>query len=279
MPPKMHLPRMSWAVRTRLLFVAFALSFAACSGDKEASVANGSGLYNPDALPTGPVGQAIRNGYAIITNTPIEAKGLVRADMSCAACHIAGGTVPHGGSLAGTFANFPQWNARAKRVITLEDRIAECFLYSMNGRPPKYAGKQMVSLVAYIAWLSRGRAILSASGSQSSFTVALPSAKPDVARGKRVYLQKCAACHQTSGAGISGTFPPLWGPKSFNDGAGMTRLDVITGWVKFNMPKGAAGSLSLNEAYDVSAYVLSHDRPHFKGNALVTTESLPASYY
>ncbi len=142
--------------KARLLFVAIALSFAACSGDKEASVANGSGLYNPDALPTGPVGQAIRNGYAIITNTPTEAKGFVRADMSCAACHIAGGTVPHGGSLAGTLANFPQWNVRAKRVITLEDRIAECFLYSMNGRPPKYAGKQMVSLVAYIAWLSRG---------------------------------------------------------------------------------------------------------------------------
>jgi thiosulfate dehydrogenase len=265
--------------KARLLVVAIALSFAACSGDKEESVANGSALYNPDALPTGPVGQAIRNGYAIITNTPTEAKGFVRADMSCAACHIAGGTVPHGGSLAGTLANFPQWNVRAKRVITLEDRIAECFLYSMNGRPPKYAGKQMVSLVAYIAWLSRGSAILSASGAENGFTVALPSATPDVARGNSVYLEKCAACHQASGAGISGTFPPLWGPTSFNDGAGMAHLDVITGWVKFNMPKGAAGSLSLNEAYDVSAYVLSHDRPHFKGSALVTTESLPASYY
>jgi thiosulfate dehydrogenase len=149
----------------------------------------------------------------------------------------------------------------------------------MNGRPPKYAGKQMVSLVAYIAWLSRGSAILSASGAENGFTVALPSATPDVARGNSVYLEKCAACHQASGAGISGTFPPLWGPTSFNDGAGMAHLDVITGWVKFNMPKGAAGSLSLNEAYDVSAYVLSHDRPHFKGSALVTTESLPASYY
>jgi thiosulfate dehydrogenase len=273
------LRRALWAVRIRVLFVAIVLSVAACAGDKAGSAANGSGLYNPDALPTGPVGRAIRNGYAILTNTPAEARGLVRADMSCAACHIAGGTVPRGGSLAGALASFPQWNERAKRVITLEDRIAECFLYSMNGRPPKYASKPMVSLVAYIAWLSRGRPILSASGSQSSFTVALPSARPDVARGKVIYRQKCAECHQTSGAGISGTFPPLWGPTSFNDAAGMTHLNVITGWVKFNMPKGAAGSLSLKEAYDVSAYVLSHDRPHFKRNALVTTESLPASYY
>jgi len=263
-------------VTTRALFVAIVLGVAACSGGDGAS---GSRLYDPDALPTGPVGQAIRNGYAILSNTPTEAKGFVRADMSCTACHIAGGTVPHGGSLAGTLASFPQWNVRAKRVITLEDRIAECFLYSMNGRPPKYAGKEMVSIVAYIAWLSRGRRILSANDSQSGFAVAIPSAMPDLARGKTVYIQKCVACHQTNGGGISGTFPPLWGPKSFNDGAGMAHLDVITGWVKFNMPKGAAGSLSVAEAYDVSAFVLSHDRPRFNRNALVTNESLRAGYY
>jgi thiosulfate dehydrogenase len=261
-----------------VFLVASALSVAACSGDKT-SAPDASQLYNPDALPTGPVGEAIRNGYAIVTNTPTQMKGYIRADMSCAACHISGGTVPRGGSLVGTLASFPQWNARAKRVITLEDRIAECFLYSMNGRPPKYSGKPMVSLVAYIAWLSRGRAILSARSSQNNFVVALPSATPDVARGKTIYLQKCVACHQTSGAGISGTFPPLWGPTSFNDGAGMAHLATITGWVKFNMPKGAAGSLSLDQSYDVSAYVLSHKRPHFSGSALVTTETLPAKYY
>ncbi len=263
----------------RALFVAIVLGVAACSGGNGASSAEGSRLYDPDALPTGPIGQAIRDGYAILSNTPTEAGGFVRADMSCTACHIAGGTVPHGGSLSGTLASYPQWNVRAKRVITLEDRIAECFLYSMNGRPPKYAGKQMVSIVAYIAWLSRGRAILSAQSSQSGFAVALPSATPDVARGKAIYIQKCAGCHQTNGAGISGTFPPLWGPKSFNDGAGMAHLEVITGWVKFNMPRGAAGSISLAEAYDVSAYVLSHNRPRFNRNALVTNESLRAGYY
>lgn len=231
-------------MRMRALFAAIMLGIAACSGGNGAPGANGSRLYNPDALPAGPVGQAIRNGYAILSNTPTEAKAFVRADMSCTACHIAGGTVPHGGSLAGTFASFPQWNMRAKRVITLEDRIAECFLYSMNGRPPKYAGKEMVSIVAYIAWLSRGRAILSAPSSKSGFAVALPAATPDTARGKTIYIKRCAGCHQANGAGISGAFPPLWGPKSFNEGAGMAHLDVITGWVKFNMPKGAAGSLT-----------------------------------
>ena len=31
------------------------------------------------------------------------------------------------------YGRFPQWNSRAHRVIALQDRIAECFLYSMNG--------------------------------------------------------------------------------------------------------------------------------------------------
>ena len=83
-------------------------------------------------------------------------KPYVRAQMSCAACHIAAGTQPRGGSFIGLYGRFPQWNKRAHRVIALQDRIAECFLYSMNGKPPAYSSKAMIAIVAYIAWLSRG---------------------------------------------------------------------------------------------------------------------------
>lgn len=31
----------------------------------------------------------------------------------------------------------------------------------------------------------------------------------DVAHGKQVFLSNCAACHQASGQGLPGTFPPL----------------------------------------------------------------------
>jgi thiosulfate dehydrogenase len=266
-----------------LLFAAAALGLAAYSSvraaDDPAKVADDASLYEPSALPTGPVGDAIRLGHDIIANTQVEMNGYVRSDMSCQSCHLNAGTVPHGGSLVGTAAHFPQWNARSKRVITLQDRLAECFLYSMNGHPPKYASKEMIGLVAYIAWLSRGEPILSTPRPDRRFMVALPSASPDVAHGAAIYAQKCSACHQTSGAGISGTFPPLWGPTSFNNGAGMAHIDRMTGWVMYNMPKGSPGTLSFQEAYDVSSFVLSHARPVFDGDVLVTDEALPAKYY
>jgi len=71
----------------------------------------------------------------------------------------------------------------------------------------------------------------------------------------------------------------LWGPHSFNGGAGMAHADRMTGFIRYNMPKNAPGSLSLSESYDVAAFVLSHARPRFAKNASVITGALPAKYF
>ena len=50
-------------------------------------------------------------------------------------------------------------------------------------------------------------------------------------------------------------FPPLWGPDSYNDGAGMARLLDAAAFIKHNMPFGttyAAPVLSDDDAYDVA---------------------------
>lgn len=202
----------------------------------------------------------------------------VRARMSCAACHIAGGTVDRGGSFVGTYAQFSQWNQRAHRVITLQDRLAECFLYSMNGKPPAFDSREMVALVAYIAWLSRGTPTMSAKDPQHSFIVPRPSGSPDVARGGTRYAQSCQKCHRADGAG-AGPIPPLWGATSFNNGAGMAKIDRMTGFVLYNMPADAPGSLSLRDAYDISGYVLSHRRPAFDGSAAIAFPAEPARHF
>jgi len=206
-------------------------------------------------------------------------RGYVRADLTCADCHIAAGMLPRGGSFIGTYARFPQWNRRAHRVIALQDRIAECFLYSMNGKAPAYDSKPMISIVAYIAWLSRGTPIGAKPRTSDSYIVPLPTAPPNLARGKALYRQRCEACHQPDGGGVGSVYPPLWGARSFNQGAGMAHLDRITGFVRYNMPQNAPGSLTLAEAYDVAAFVLSHPRPRFARNALVVTPALPAKYF
>lgn len=252
-----------------------ALLLAACSS----GAAHRGALYDPRALPTGPVGTSIAYGYALMVQTHRLMRGYVRADLNCSDCHIAAGTQPRGGSFIGTYARFPQWNKRAHRVIALQDRIAECFLYSMNGRAPAYSSKAMIAIVAYVAWLSRDTPVGAAQPASDRFVVPLPSAPPKVLRGARIFADKCVHCHGADGQGLSGVYPPLWGARSFNDGAGMAHLDRMAGFVRYNMPHDAPGSLSLAQAYDVAAFVLSHARPHFKKDALVVTRPLPAKYF
>jgi thiosulfate dehydrogenase len=95
----------------------------------------------------------------------------------------------------------------------------------------------------------------------------------DPARGKAVYARACSACHGPDGRGIPRThpivdlgymIPPLWGPDSFNDGAGMARLITAANFIHFNMPHGADylnPQLTATQAWDVAAYMISQPRP------------------
>lgn len=255
-------------IRTASCAIALALAatlLAACASQ-------------PKAPPTGELGVAIAYGRDLLENTPARMPHNVRARMSCTACHIAAGTVNRGGSFVGTYARFPQWNERAHRVITLQDRLAECFLYSMNGTPPAYDSKEMIAIVAYIAWLSRDTPTMAAKDPKRSFVVPLPAGTPDVSRGATLYASDCAMCHRSDGAG-AGPVPPLWGATSFNGGAGMAHLNRMTGFVRYNMPANAPGTLALRDAYDISGYVLSHARPAFRGSAPVAFPAQPAKYF
>jgi thiosulfate dehydrogenase len=62
--------------------------------------------------------------------------------------------------------------------------------------------------------------------------------------------------------------PPLWGPDSFNDGAGMSRLTDAANFIHFNMPNGTSFDdpyLGQADAWDVAAYVISQPRPKKAG--------------
>jgi len=257
--------------------LAAAALLASCA--RPATAAAPESVYDVSSLPPGPLGDSIRLGHDIINDPHKYLPKNVVADMSCAACHLGVGTVPHGGSFVGTYARFPQWNKRASRVIALQDRLAECFLYSMNGTPPAYNSKEMVAMVAYIAYLSRDVPTGKEQTSDDRFIVPLPSASPNLAHGGEIYSKSCQACHQANGAGIHGTFPPLWGATAFNNGAGMAHIDRMTGFVLYNMPQNAPGTLSLQDAYDVSAWVLAHEQPKFDKDRIITAPPEPASYF
>jgi thiosulfate dehydrogenase len=59
-------------------------------------------------------------------------------------------------------------------------------------------------------------------------------------------------------------FPPLWGPDSFNDGAGMHRVLTAARFIKARMPFGQPG-LTDEQAFDVAAYINSQPRPAMAG--------------
>ena len=62
-------------------------------------------------------------------------------------------------------------------------------------------------------------------------------------------------------------YPPLWGPHSYNDGAGLFRVTNLAKYVKAAMPYGATfdhPQLTNKQAWDVAAFVNSQPRPHLK---------------
>jgi thiosulfate dehydrogenase len=110
--------------------------------------------------------------------------------------------------------------------------------------------------------------------------IAAPEQEPSLERGALVYEKNCETCHRADGSGIKGTdghsyIPPLWGEYAYNWGAGMHRINTAAYFIYENMPLGKSVQLSKQEAWDVAAYVNSHERPQdprFKGNVAANAE-------
>jgi thiosulfate dehydrogenase len=237
------------------------------------------------ALPRDARGMLIREGRDLITatyayvgpNVADPAKRYAGNNLACSNCHLSAGTKKFGIPLFGLYGDFPKYSARTGTTITIEDRINECFMRSMNGRAMSVDAPEMRAIVAYIDFLSTG--VPPGQNLPGLGAGKMPelsrAANPE--RGRPIYANKCAVCHNPDGSGIPNSraapqlgymIPPLWGPESYNDGAGMARLAMFANFVHFNMPHGADyldPQLSVEDAWDVAAYVLSHPRPHYAG--------------
>ena len=213
------------------------------------------------SIPRGPQGNSIRLGSLIFNQTPLYASQHATAKIKCSDCHAEGGTQPFASPVVAVAATFPQFNQRAGHIISLQDRIQECFVRSENGTPIDYNGEQMRALVDYINWLSTPEP--NRQKFQGRGLVPLPDLQPDPVHGAQIYASQCAGCHGQLGEGSLPMFPPLWGPHSFNDGAGMNGIPKMAAFVQHNMPQNRMGILSAQEAYDVSAFIHAQPRPAF----------------
>jgi thiosulfate dehydrogenase len=205
---------------------------------------------------------SVRRGRALIHATKDSLPGYVAASLTCANCHIGDGTVKDAMPLVGSYARFPQYRGRSGRVDVIEDRINDCFRRSMNGKALPVDGRDMHDIVSYLAFLSRGFPVGTEMEGQGVPTLA--AMKGDTIRGQQVFQTTCIACHGADGQGTAAA-PPLWGPESFNIGAGMARVNSAARFIHKLMPRDRPGTLTPQQAYDVAVYITSRPRPDFAG--------------
>ena len=218
-------------------------------------------------MPAGPLGDAIRLGQRVVTDTQGTVKANVGNGLNCTSCHLDAGRTAYAAPLAGLTGLFPEYRARTGTVETLEERIIDCFERSMNGKPLAHDSPAMIGLLAYIAWLSQGVPTGSEVAGRGFRKLAAAS-PPDSARGRTLYAARCAMCHGADGRGVRAgggyAMPPLWGPDSFNTGAGMARIETAAAFVQAKMPLNTPGALTSQDAFDIAAFFTAQARPAFR---------------
>ncbi|MEM7399907.1 MAG: c-type cytochrome [Pseudomonadota bacterium] len=229
------------------------------------------------ALPAGAKTDLILYGQQLVEDTPRyigrsaqnPAMAFGGNNLSCQNCHLNGGLKPFAAPFVSTAATFPMF--ANNRVVTLPDRINSCVRLGLNGRPLPEDSREMTALIAYIEFVGKDTpegVRLPGSGLKP---IALPGDIPSARRGEAVYAQHCLSCHGQNGEGaprlppdIGYYVPPLWGEGSFNGGAGMGQIAYAASYIRSNMPVGVDHQnpvLSVQDAWDVAAYMIVHPRP------------------
>jgi thiosulfate dehydrogenase len=237
------------------------------------------------ALPDDSYGRLVRRGRDLVAATYARigpdvsdpSKRFAGNNLACGNCHLEAGPKRFGLPIFGLYDAFPHYSARAGAEITIEERVKSCMTRSMNGRAIPSDAPEMAAFVAYVKFLSSGVPPGQRIPGLGAGNIPELDRAADPERGRTIYVANCAGCHNTDGSGIRRSLPatdlgymvpPLWGPNSFNDGAGMDRLITAANFVHSNMPQGADylnPVLSTVDAWDVAAFVVSQPRPHKAG--------------
>jgi len=240
-------------------------------------------------IPNTPEGDMIRYGKLLLTETykylgAESAMPIIGSKVACTNCHLDNGTAAYGGPwsvVSLKYADPGIFSSRTNEYRNVPVRINGCMQRSMNSIDSRQLPEdsyEMQSIIAYFDWLATGMQVddwrlVEGQG----FVKALPDMDraADPVRGRQLYEKQCLPCHGNNGEGVwnpdtqAYVFPALWGPDTFNNGAGMYRLRTGVRFVKGNMPYGRVDAtnpesqLSDEDAWDVMSYVISEERPAY----------------
>lgn len=220
----------------------------------------------------------IKRGFRLFINTPGEAPGLAPGQMSCTNCHMNAGQREKSLPLVAVSGMFPEYNRRSGRLFSLVDRIVDCFLRSENAtggtltpdQLPTTTTPEVLAISAYLTWLSKGAEMGTNPSWRGKNTIAatalVPVGKLDPAKGEAIYGERCANCHGADGQGVKigdKAAAPLWGPHSWNDGAGAARVYTLAGMIRYSMPYLDPGHMTDEDAQHLAAFINSKPRPVF----------------
>jgi thiosulfate dehydrogenase len=234
--------------------------------------------FSDKALDTSKLSEEVRRGFRLFTNTPAEAPHLAPGGMSCTNCHMNGGQRERSMPLVDVAGMFPEYNRRSGRLYSLGDRITDCFLRSENSTGgtlaadelPNPSSPEVLAISAYLTWLSRDSAMGKNPSWRGQNTIPaaalIPVAELDPVKGEAIYMDRCATCHGADGQGVQigdKIAGPLWGDRSWNDGAGAARVYTLAGIVRYSMPYLDPGNITDADAQHVAAFINSKPRPAF----------------
>ncbi len=233
------------------------------------------GYFQPPLLkdlPQGKFGEAVKRGYLIFTQTPKYAGDYIGNGQSCSNCHTNAGRQADSAPMWASWGMYPAYRGKNKKVNDMVMRLQGCFRYSENaqasksGSFPPADSPVMIDVESYMYWMSHGVPTGAKMKGRGYPKLAEPPKPFSRERGKQVYADNCAVCHGNDGQGRkladgAYAFPPLWGAQAFNWGAGMHSVEKAAEFIHHNMPFGHVGKLSLQETWDVAAWIDSHPRP------------------
>jgi thiosulfate dehydrogenase len=276
--------RLSWfPVLLGIVFlVAFFTQTMSHSPENETSLTNNNGdewqASDINLLPHTPEGELVRYGRDLIVNTSIYfgPRGTIAAitnGMNCQNCHLWAGIKSFGNNFSAVAANYPKYRNRSGMVESIEFRINDCMVRSLDGKSIDSLSKEMKAIVAYIKWLGKDVPPKTKPTGSGITDVPYLNRAADPQQGKTIYENKCQRCHGNNGEGVfyedstAYRYPPLWGSHSYNSSAGLYRLSRLAAFIKYNMPFDLAQSspqLTDEEAWDVAAFISSQPRPEKK---------------
>ncbi len=252
-----------------LLISVIALGFAIFQVFEEVEIIESNAQTSQLVDPEMSSDPKVMQGFRLMTETQKYAPNYAGDKISCNNCHFNGGNSfggkNNGISLVGVSKVYPRYSKREQRDISLAERINNCFERSLNGRPLPVDSDEMQAFLAYLEWISTPVAHL-----EEFPWLGLPKLEvqhqPSPERGKELYHQHCASCHGANGEGTiteeGNNIPPLWGNQSFNDGAGMNRIEMFAPFIYLNMPYGDP-FLTKQQALDIASFVTTQPRPKY----------------